>query len=333
MKDGGQFDIVGAGTMAVDDFLYVDEYPLRDHKARIRAKARHLGGQTATALAAAAALGARCACAGILGNDELSCAMREGLSAAGVDLRFIKRTDATPIHSIVIAEGNSKTRTIFYDCAGAAPFPAENVDTLVSAARVVLLDQLGPQTGIALANEARRRAVRVVLDAEWQNLDGIYGLLASASDVLVSLSFGADLTGIGNPAGVAAALHDGRRNCTAITSGEDGCFAVLGSSSECVHLPAFAIEVIETTGCGDVFHGAYATCLSRGVDGTEALRYASAAAAIYASRPPGWEFLPAAADVEALLSRGERRNPSDEEAPLGAIDPSGKGKFRAPGYS
>jgi sulfofructose kinase len=296
------FDIVGAGTMAVDDFLYIDEYPPRDHKVRIRSKARHLGGQIATALAAASCLGARCACAGSLGTDELSGAMRDGLSEAGIDLRYLRESDAAPIHSVIIAERASKTRTIFYDAERARAFPAANVNELVSAARVLLVDQLGPETGIALSRLARGRGVRVVLDLEWQDEEGMCGLLANASDVLVSSSFGAALTGLNDLARMAAALHDGVRDCTAVTGGEQGCFAVLGKSGSCVHVPAFAVEAVETTGCGDVFHGGYATALSRGQDGAEALRFASAAAAIYASRPSGWKFLPSRAEVEAMLS-------------------------------
>ena len=296
------FDIVGAGTMAVDDFLYIEEYPLRDHKARIRSKARHLGGQTATALAAAAALGARCACAGSLGRDELSSAMLYGLAAAGVDLRFLRDSDAAPIHSVVIAERASKSRTIFYDADRARPFPAAEVDELVSAARVLLLDQLGPETGCALARRARQCGLRVVLDLEWHDPDGIAGLLAHSSDVLISATFGATLTGVNDPARIAAMLHDGVRDCTAVTSGAEGCFAILGQGDGCLHIPAFRVEAEETTGCGDVFHGAYATSLARGCDGAPALRFASAAAALYASRPAGWQFLPREAEVQALLA-------------------------------
>ncbi|MBN2129460.1 MAG: hypothetical protein JW741_08180, partial [Sedimentisphaerales bacterium] len=66
------FDVLGLGYTAVDDLLYVESYPPADNKARVRHRERHCGGLTATALVAAARLGARCMYAGVLGNDELS---------------------------------------------------------------------------------------------------------------------------------------------------------------------------------------------------------------------------------------------------------------------
>jgi len=297
------FDVVGAGTMAVDDFLYVDQYPPSDHKVRINRRARHLGGQTATALAAATSLGARCACAGVLGRDEFSCAMRDGLAAAGVDLRFMREGDAAPIHSVVIAESTAKTRTIFYDLHRAVAFPASHAADLVHAARVLLIDQLGPETGLEIARLAKQSGIRVVLDLEWQDDDFIYSLLAIATDVLVSHSFGSVLTGSDDPQHIVKSLYDGSRNCTAVTGGAHGCYAIVGSDPGVIHVPSFPVEVVETTGCGDVFHGAYAACLARGFDCPAALEFAAAAAAVYASRPTGWEQLPSCADVARLLAR------------------------------
>ena len=305
------FDIVGAGTMAVDDFLYVDQYPPSDHKVRVNGTARHLGGQTATALAAAASLGARCACAGVLGRDEFSCAMRDGLAAAGVDLRFMREGDAAPIHSVVIAESVSKSRTIFYDPHRAVAFPACDAAHLVHAARVLLIDQLGPETGLEIARLAKQSGIRVVLDLEWPDDDLLYSLLAHATDVLVSQSFGSALTQRqcavrvrpDDPQRIVKLLHDGNRNCTAVTSGAHGCYAIVGSDPAAIHIPAFPVEVVETTGCGDVFHGAYAVCLARGFDSAAALEFAAAAAAVYASRPTGWEHLPSRGDVVQLLAR------------------------------
>jgi sugar/nucleoside kinase (ribokinase family)/ribosomal protein S18 acetylase RimI-like enzyme len=287
--------------MAVDDLLYVDEYPPSDHKVRIHGTARHLGGQTATAMAAASSLGARCACAGVLGRDEFSCAMRQGLAAAGVDLRFMLEGDASPIHSVVIAESISKSRTIFYDPHRAVAFPAGDAADLVKSARVLLIDQLGPETGLEIVRLAKESGIRVVLDLEWQDDDSLYPLLAGATDVLVSRSFGSALTGSDDPERILKLLDGGNRNCTAVTCGAQGCYAISGSDPVAIHIPAFPVEVVETTGCGDVFHGAYAACLAQGFDVSAALEFAAAAAAVYASRPTGWKHLPSRDDVAQLL--------------------------------
>jgi sulfofructose kinase len=71
-------------------------------------------------------------------------------------------------------------------------------------------------------------------------------------------------------------------------------------------MPAPRVEAVETTGCGDVFHGAYATALAAGPDIAVCLRFASAAAAVFATRPGGWRNLPTGGEVDLLLSAHDR---------------------------
>src|SRR5262249_48809637 len=98
-----RFDIVGLGCAAVDDLLYVPAYPPADAKAQIQRRERQGGGLTATALVAAARLGARCAYAGVLGDDDLSQFVRANFEGEGVDVTWVRlRPGARPIHSIII---------------------------------------------------------------------------------------------------------------------------------------------------------------------------------------------------------------------------------------
>src|SRR5262245_60062720 len=135
-----QWDVLGLGCVAVDDLLYVAEYPPADSKVRVHRRERSCGGLTATALVAAARLGARCAFAGVLGGDDdsryvLDCFHREGIDTAPL----VYRPDARPIHSTIIVEETRHTRTILFDLAGstgaAADAPAEEV---LRSARVLL---------------------------------------------------------------------------------------------------------------------------------------------------------------------------------------------------
>src|SRR5690348_3708416 len=80
-----RWDILGIGCSAVDDLLYGEAYPTADTKVRVRRRERQCGGLTATALVAASRLGARCAFAGVLGDDENSRFVLDALSREGVD--------------------------------------------------------------------------------------------------------------------------------------------------------------------------------------------------------------------------------------------------------
>jgi sulfofructose kinase len=70
--DRAPLDILGVGSVAVDDLLAVAAYPPADAKARVLRRERQCGGLTGTALVTAARSGARCGYAGVVGTDELS---------------------------------------------------------------------------------------------------------------------------------------------------------------------------------------------------------------------------------------------------------------------
>ena len=97
---GESLDVLGLGFAAVDELLYVAAYPAADAKTQVRRWERHCGGLTATALVAAARLGARCAYAGAVGEDELSQFVLACLRQEGIDVAHVRRrADAQPVHA------------------------------------------------------------------------------------------------------------------------------------------------------------------------------------------------------------------------------------------
>ncbi len=114
MQSLTQFDILGFGIVAVDDLLYVKEYPAAESKVRVEHRLRQCGGLTGTALVAAARLGARCAYVGMLGEDDLSREALAGLTHEGIDIsRHARNPDSRPAHSTIIVDETRHTRTIF----------------------------------------------------------------------------------------------------------------------------------------------------------------------------------------------------------------------------
>src|SRR5437016_10484637 len=116
MSIAEHFDIVGLGCSAVDDLLYVDSFPAVDAKTPVQRRERQCGGLTATALVAAARLGARCVYAGTLGTEELSRFVLERFGAEGIEANVNPHfPNARPIHSVIIVDESRQTRTILYD--------------------------------------------------------------------------------------------------------------------------------------------------------------------------------------------------------------------------
>src|SRR5258705_895070 len=110
-----RFDILGLGCAAVDDILYVPAYPPADGKVEVRAREQHCGGLCATALVAAARLGAKCAFAGALGDDDGSRFVLDTLRRENLDTRHaVRRNAARPMRSVIVVDERRRTRNIFY---------------------------------------------------------------------------------------------------------------------------------------------------------------------------------------------------------------------------
>lgn len=293
----GVIDVLGLGIVTVDDLLYVDHYPSCEEKVRVRARIRQSGGVTGTALVAAARLGARCAYAGQLGDDPLSDFLRETFTREGIDLSGVdRRHRRVPIHSIIIVDESAGTRTILFEKDESAyegeDWPPED---LLRSCRVLFLDHDFSERGVRAARVARGLGVPVVADFERDEAPRFGDLLELADHLIIKENFARRITGLEEPwRAVSSLWREGRT--VVVTCGANGywwmdreaaCEPRLGA--------AYPVEVVDTTGCGDVFHGAYAACLARGMAVEERLRTAAASAAIKAmhrggqSGAPDWD--------------------------------------------
>lgn len=299
----GAIDVLGLGAVAVDDLLFVDHYPAADAKTLVRRRERHCGGLTATALVAAAQLGAHCAYAGVLGDDELSEYAVQALSRAGIELTYLRRdAGARPAYSTIIIDQARQTRNIFVDLqgvVGAAPdWPPAQV---IRACRVLMVDPVGLAGMRRAADLARAAGIPIVADLE-ATAPEVASLVGRADHLILSWDFARQFTGAGTPPQAALALWDTAREVVVVTHGDQGCWYIAAANpGDVVHHPAFQVDVIDTTGCGDVFHGAYAAGLARGLPVAERVRLASAAAALKATRAGGQAGAPTLAEVNRFL--------------------------------
>lgn len=302
------WDVLGLGCTAVDDLLYVPEYPGADAKIRVRQRERQCGGLTATALVAAARLGARCAYAGTLGDDPDSRFVIGTFAAAGIDTSLMmRRPDARPIHSTIIVDEVRQTRNIFFDLAGSVgaetDWPPEDA---IKRTRVLFVDHYGIEGMIRAARIARENDVAVVGDLERDEWPGFVDLLALVDHLIVNKAFARKLTGEADPDRAVVKLWKADRQVVIVTCGDEGCWYLghqCGPSPR--HMPAYSVNVVDTTGCGDVFHGAYAASLARDDGLEDRIRFASAAAALKATRRGAQAGIPDCATVQTLLnSRG-----------------------------
>ncbi|NQU26289.1 MAG: permease [Candidatus Nealsonbacteria bacterium] len=304
MAPSPTFDVLGFGALAVDDLLYVDEYPPPDGKQQVRRRLRQCGGLTGTALVAAARLEARCAYVGMLGDDDLSRFVADALRDEGIDLTHAaRRSDARPGHSTIIVGRQRRTRNVFSCVEGPMGADPDRPDAeLIRAARTILVDYHGLEGTIRAARIARESGVGVVGDFERDPGGNFSELLALVDHPIVPERFARELTGCEDPATAAEKLVRPGMEAVVVTCGDAGCWYLNAAGNrQPRHFPAFSVETVDTTGCGDVFHGAYTVALARGIDLHERIAFASATAALKAMQPGGQAGSPSLRVVRDFL--------------------------------
>ena len=209
------------------------------------------------------------------------------------------------MRSTVISSLGTGARAIYFanpDVTGAHPDMSE---MMVRRARVLVLDGYGFDGSLRAARIAREANIPVVADFENADHEDFGQLLALIDHLILSQPFAQELTGTADVCESLSMLWDDSRQIVAITTGSTGCWVVTKGPHEAVHIPAHPVEVVETRGCGDVFHGAYAAALAFGYPILGAIRFATVAAGLKATQFGTRQGLPTRADVEALLPEGD----------------------------
>ena len=165
----------------------------------------------------------------------------------------------------------------------------------------MLADPRWPEGAEAAFDAARGAGVPTVLDGDVADREVFERLLPHVDCAVFSESgLAGYASGVSDP--VAQLQHALRAGCglAAVTLGERGLWWSDGAAAH--HLPAYAIEAVDTTGAGDVFHGAFALALGAGLDTEDALRFSAAVAALKCTRPGGRAGIPALPAVLTFLN-------------------------------
>jgi sulfofructose kinase len=226
------------------------------------------------------------------------------MRAEGVNLKHMaRRTGVRPIHSTIIIDSKRGSRNIFFDISGvlgaAVDWPPAAV---IQSARVLFVDWFSVPGMIRAMRLARLAGIPVVADFEQRGVAGFSVLLGLPNHLIVSESFAAQLTGTAEPRRALKKLWKKHHQLVAVTGGAKGCWYLSADDpTRLCHQPAFKVKVVDTTGCGDVFHGAYAVALAREMNVPDRIRFAAAAAALKAAKPGAQKGIPTLAEVQKFL--------------------------------
>jgi len=293
------FDVLGLGSVSIDFVGKVKSWPAEGTKLPFQSFSIHDGGLVATALVAVARLGGEACFVGKLGYSEMASRAIGALVKDNVDTSLVIRTKNTePIISFVFTNSSNGQRNIFFTRDNVQyPLPSEfPVQDWYNMTKVLLIDSESGAAGIQAAKICAQHGIPVVVDLE-QNEPHVYELMAISSHVIVSQDFAAEYTGNKDIRQMVTALKASPEQTIIITRGEHGCVGL--TTDDFFELPAFEVDVVDTTGCGDVFHGAYALALARKQTPLEAARFASAAAALCATKLGGRDGIPTAEHLQS----------------------------------
>ncbi|MCX7891676.1 MAG: PfkB family carbohydrate kinase [Burkholderiales bacterium] len=297
--------VVCVGHSALDRVFTLDAWPPPGTSAKVPATsyAESGGGMAANAAVAVARLGGAAAFVGPVGDDAVAEVMRAELERCGVDASGMRRMPAR----------RSSTSVILVDARGERLIVNYRGDAVASGAEWLPLDRIGGAAAVlvdvrwvagaeAALRHARAAGVPTVLDADVAPARTLAALVPLAEHAIFSEpGLAAFAAGRSDAEALRAALAAGAR-VAGVTRGAAG-FEWIGSGTPQVqHVPAPVVRAVDTTGAGDVFHGAYALAIAEGRSVGDAALFACVAAALKCEHP-GARSVPTRAQVEALADR------------------------------
>jgi len=293
--------VVGIGQCSWDYLAVVDSFPASDTKAEVSDWQEQGGGPVATALVTLARLGIPGDFHGVAGDDQEGDKIRASLRGERIGISgLVTRRKALSQKAFIAIERGSAKRTIFWERPSGAPLlPGELPESLLADCCFLLLDGLMSETSLFAAEKARSLGIPVMLDAG-KVRPGMLKIARLCDYLVASEQFALDLGWAGDPAAFQLRAKRLGAPVVTITLGAQG--SVTYRDSEIISLPAFPVEARDTTGAGDVFHGAYVYGLLRGLDLSDTIRFASAVAAMKCRQIGGRAGIPDRAQALRFLA-------------------------------
>ena len=332
-------DVVGLGYCCLDELLLLSEIPEPEGRALVRERGIHGGGMVPTALVAVARLGGRAGFIGKVGDDPTGERITRELRDYGVDVsRMVLQNGATSNRTVVLVDERSGARSFLSDRGTVAALQAAELDQeYVRGARLLHLSDAS-EAALAAARAAKATGGEVGFDGTHFH-PSLWPLIPLVDYLIVSRFFASEFVahvagrGAGRAAELFAGEHGGPAHPAAlhpaaeaavpalagealldaarqlrehgprvvvVTEGERGSWCASDQGE--LHMPAFDVTpVVDTTGAGDVFHGAFLYARSQDWDLEACLRLAAATAALKCRKLGGRAGIPSLEDARRLI--------------------------------
>jgi sugar/nucleoside kinase (ribokinase family) len=303
--------ILCIGIPVRDLTFRVQGLPARGSKVNASHYDEICGGNALNAAIGIVRLGGRASICGPMGDarETSSRYIFEQLAHEGIDTTQIIHMPGlvTPVSNIMIDPSGERTIVTFRD-PELWKVRLPPADALLDDCHAILTESRCAEFCTDLCAEACRRGIPVVVDVD-RAMSLREGLLTASTHLVFSsepLQQTADISDDGE------ALKKISRLTSSFLAGTRGAQGTiwLDQNGNLQQTPAFPVHTVDTLGAGDVFHGAFALAVTENQELREALRFASAAAALKCTRFGGALAAPQRAEVEELLNQGRASSPA-----------------------
>jgi sugar/nucleoside kinase (ribokinase family) len=284
-SDRKTWDVVGVGASSVDTVTVLPAWPQpHGSSAKMRIRSQHVcsGGQTATALATCASFGLRACYAGAIGDDDNGRRVRSALAERGVDVTHAIVRAAPNQHALILLDETSGERIVLWERDDRLSLDVAEIPVdVLTAARVIHVDDVDQRAAIRAASVGRERGITVTSDLD-RMTDDTGALVAAVTVPIFAEHLTQQLSGERDQERALRKLRRHHAGLLVVTLGRDGAIALDGDR---LHVaPAFPVNAIDTTGAGDVFRGALIYGLLQDWPVDRMLRFANGAAAVSCTR-------------------------------------------------
>ena len=313
------FDVVGVGLNATDTLLVLPKFPAYAGKVPFIDEILSPGGQVASAMVACARLGLRTKYIGSVGDDLRGQIQIESLRGSGINLDHVQmRRDCPNQSAYILIDQTTGERTVLWrrpDCLRIAP--EEITPDQITCARLLHIDGHDTPAVEHAARIARQAGIPVTVDVD-TIYHGFDRVLPFVDYLVTSSEFPINWTNERDPFRALELIQrEYGMRVAAMTLGAHGSLAL--SEGRFHYSPAFVVNCVDTTGAGDIFHGAFCYAVLQKMPLGEALDFCNAMAALNCTALGARGGISGVAEVKAILSRAERRAHPDFAARASAV--------------
>lgn len=307
--------VVGVGINAIDTVIRLPHFPAPDSKVEIVSAEAMPGGQVASAMVACRRWGLRARYVGKIGDDSAGKRQIAEMKREHADARWIIAKDCRSQFSFILVDQTTGERTVLWNRdQKIALRPGDLKRIWIRGAQALLVDGHDTEAAAQAALWARKDGIPVVGDFD-NRYPKVEALLKYVDYPITSKDFPERLTGEGNLLKSLPKIH-AQFKCR-LTAATLGCAGVIAwNGVQFIQCPAFRINPVDTTGAGDIFHGAFLYGLVRGWPVEEILEFSCAAAALNCQALGARGGIASLKKIGALRRNGTRARLAYSEAQL-----------------